>query len=215
MLLEAHPNPRVFLLSPANASGERAKMVLKDTAKFDLAGNVRHGTATLGQVFSFVSGLYFRGKIAYSEAFALPPRDVPPSYVIAPGRGLVPPDTCVGLGDLREMAGVPVDGSNAKYREPLVRDARALAARIGPASDVILLGSVASPKYIEPLLDVFGERLLFPEDFVGRGDMSRGGLMLRCARSGVELTYIPVRGAVRHGRRPPRLPKLPRDANSG
>jgi len=69
----------------------------------------------------------------------------------------------------------------------------------------VLLGSVASEKYTGPLLEVFGERLLFPTDFVGRGDMSRGGLMLRCARSGIELPYIPVRGALRHGARPPRL----------
>ncbi len=69
----------------------------------------------------------------------------------------------------------------------------------------VLLGSVASAKYTAPLLEVFGERLLFPVDFVGRGDMSRGGLMLRHARSGIELPYVPVRGAQLHGTRPPRL----------
>jgi hypothetical protein len=35
--------------------------------------------------------------------------------------------------------------------------------------------------------------------------MSRGGLLLRAADAGQELTYEPVAGAVRHGRRPPRL----------
>jgi hypothetical protein len=35
--------------------------------------------------------------------------------------------------------------------------------------------------------------------------MSRGGLLLRCARAGEELTYVPVQGAVRHGPRPPKL----------
>jgi hypothetical protein len=60
------------------------------------------------------------------------------------------------------------------------------------------------------LLAVLGERLHFPAEFVGRGDMSRGGLLLRAVRAGVELAYLPVAGAVRHGARPPRLPPLPR-----
>jgi len=77
-----------------------------------------------------------------------------------------------------------------------------------PESEIVLLGSVASDKYVDPLLGVFGERLVFPPSFVGRGDMSRGGLLLRCVRSGEELTYVPVKGAVRHGPRPPRLPPI-------
>jgi hypothetical protein len=36
--------------------------------------------------------------------------------------------------------------------------------------------------------------------------MSRGGLLLRCARAGTELPYVGVRDAVRRGPRPPRLP---------
>jgi hypothetical protein len=63
-------------------------------------------------------------------------------------------------------------------------------------------------KYLAPMVGVFGERLLFPVEFVGRGDMSRGGLMLRCARAGTELTYAPVGSVTRHGPRPPRLPRL-------
>ena len=43
----------------------------------------------------------------------------------------------------------------------------------------VLLGSVATDKYVGPLLDVFGDRLYFPATFAGRGDMSRGGLLLR------------------------------------
>ena len=72
----------------------------------------------------------------------------------------------------------------------------------------MLLGSIASGKYVEVLLPIFGERLLFPPSFIGRGDMSRGGLMLRCAASGEELDYIPVAGAIRQGKRPPRLDPL-------
>jgi hypothetical protein len=64
---------------------------------------------------------------------------------------------------------------------------------------------VATGKYVDVLLEVMGERLLFPVDFVGRGDMSRGGLLLRAAEQGRELHYEPVAGAVRRGRRPPRL----------
>jgi hypothetical protein len=81
---------------------------------------------------------------------------------------------------------------------------------ISPDCQIVLLGSIATPKYLEPLLDIFGSRLLFPSEFVGRGDMSRGGLMLRCARDGVELDYIPACSAVRRGRRPPKLPKAPK-----
>lgn len=202
--------PRVFLLSPANANGVRSQMVLSERATFEVAAKLRSGGATLGEVFSFVSGLYFRGKMAYSEAFAGPPAGCASSLVITPARGLVPPATTVSIEDLREIGSVPIEGPNPKFREPLDRDARALAAAIGGDCDVILLGSIATAKYVDPLLEVFGERLLFPEEFVGRGDMSRGGLMLRCAGSATELNYIPVLGATRRGRRPPRLPKLPR-----
>ena len=73
---------------------------------------------------------------------------------------------------------------------------------------MVLLGSIATGKYVDPLLAVLGERLLFPADFVGRGDMSRGGLLLRCARAGTELAYVGVRDAVRRGPRPPRLAPL-------
>jgi hypothetical protein len=60
------------------------------------------------------------------------------------------------------------------------------------------------------MLTVFGERLMFPAEFVGRGDMSRGGLMLRSVQSGEPLTYVPLLGATRHGPRPPKLESLPR-----
>ena len=66
-------------------------------------------------------------------------------------------------------------------------------------------GSVATGKYTALLLEAFGDRLLFPAEFVGRGDMSRGGLLLRAVRANAELEYTQVRGAVVHGRRPPRL----------
>jgi hypothetical protein len=73
-----------------------------------------------------------------------------------------------------------------------------------------LLGSIATPKYLEPMVGVFGDRLLFPQEFIGRGDMSRGGLLLRQVRAGEELTYVPLGGLTHHGPRPPKLPRLPR-----
>jgi hypothetical protein len=77
---------------------------------------------------------------------------------------------------------------------------------------VVLLGSIASDKYVNVLLDIFGEALLFPREFVGRGDMSRGGLMLRQVEDREELEYIPVAGAVRRGGRPAKL--MPRKLTS-
>ncbi|HEV8347452.1 MAG TPA: hypothetical protein VGQ16_12805, partial [Vicinamibacterales bacterium] len=74
--------------------------------------------------------------------------------------------------------------------------------------EVVLLGSIASRKYVDVLLEIFGDRLRFPVEFVGRGDMSRGGLLLRMAAAGMELEYGPVAGAVLHGARPPKLPPL-------
>ncbi|HZR81149.1 MAG TPA: hypothetical protein VFD92_08625 [Candidatus Binatia bacterium] len=199
---------RVFLLSPANAGGERARLVLNANARFDLAERLRTGDVSLGEVFSFVSGLYFRGKLAYARAFAAPPRGVPGAVVITGGYGLVPPDTPVSLAQLLEIAAVPIDAGRRAYREPLERDARLLLEACGRRCSFVLLGSIATQKYVEPLVSVFGERLLFPIDFVGRGDMSRGGLLLRCARAGIELEYAPVAGSIRHGPRPPRLPRI-------
>ena len=205
------PFPRIFLLSPANSGGERAALLLRPQASFPLAVQLRspHG-ASLADVFTFSSGLYFRGKRAYAERFAAPPRGVPPACVITPGFGLVPLDARVRAEDLRAFAQIPIDERDPRYRVPLERDARALVPYLGRSGRVVLLGSVASAKYTRILLDVFGARLLFPPSFVGRGDMSRGGLLLRCAASGLELEYVPVQGAVVHGPRPPKLPRLPR-----
>lgn len=201
---------RIFLLSPAHSGGDRARMILSDTAKFDLAVKLRGEGAPLAEVFSFLSSLYFRGKVAYSERFAAAPEGVAGSFVITPNRGLVPADTIVTVVDLREMAAVPVHAAESRYRMPLEREALRIGNAAGPDCMFVLLGSIATAKYVEPLLQVFGIRLLFPADFVGRGDMSRGGLLLRSARDGIELQYVPVMNAVRHGPRPPKLPRISR-----
>jgi hypothetical protein len=185
-------------------------MVMSDRATFGLAARVRDGGAPIGEVFSFMSGLYFRGKLTYARAFANPP-DPEGSLasagvlVITRAAGLRSPDTLVTRDAIQAFGRVEVAADNLSYRRPLEASARAVREDIGPDCDVVLLGSIASGKYVEVLQDIFGERLLFPADFVGRGDMSRGGLLLRCVTAGRELEYVPVAGAVRRGRRPPRL----------
>ncbi len=201
---------RIFLLSPANISGPRGRVVLSERASFPLAVRLRREGATLGEVFSFVSGLYFRGKLAYASRFASPPDPQSPVsgagvFVITPAAGLRTPDTIVTVAALSAFAQVDVSPANPKYRRPLEAAARAIAEDVGAACEVVLLGSIASGKYVDVLQHIFGERLMFPAEFVGRGDMSRGGLLLRCAAAGEELTYVPVAGAVRHGARPPKL----------
>jgi hypothetical protein len=197
---------RVFLLSPAHCGGTRAQLALREEARFELARQLRTAPgAPLGEVFSFFSGLYFRGKLAYARAFAQPPAGLFGIYVITPTDGLRPADEPVDVERLRRFAAVDIDAEEARYRRPLLRDARWLAAAVGPSCEMVLLGSVATGKYIDLLLSAIGDRLRFPSAFVGRGDMSRGGLLLRCARDGTELEYVAVAGAARRGRRPPRL----------
>jgi hypothetical protein len=197
---------RIFLLSPAYAGGERARMILRDHAQFPLARRLRGKSgAPIADVFTFLSGLYFRGKIAYANAFARPVRGRSGVLVITPTRGLIDARTRIHLDDLREFAEVDIHEGDPRYRMPIERDARHLAKKLSAQSEVILLGSIATGKYVDVLLANFGQRLRFPADFVGRGDMSRGGLMLRCAVDRQELSYIPVAGAIVNGKRPPKL----------
>lgn len=166
-------------------------------------------TAYLGELFTSISGLYFRGKLAYARAFARPPNDLPGAYVITACGGLIPPETRVTLEQVREICAGDVHPANARYRVPLTRDLRILSGLAGVDCHIVLLGSVATPKYVEPLREILGQRLLFPAEFVGGGDMSRGGFMLRCVDVGMELTYLPVATAARHGFRPAKLTLSP------
>lgn len=161
--------------------------------------------APLAEVFSFLSGLYFRGKHAYAQLFGRPTSSVRAVHVITTSRGLLPPQTRVTRRELAAFAEIDLSVGDDRFRTPLLRDAERIRAEIDEAAEVVLLGSIATGKYVDPLLTVFGDRLLFPETFVGRGDMSRGGILLRSTRAERELTYVPVAGAVRHGRRPPKL----------
>lgn len=197
----------VYLLSPANCGGKRAGLLLRSGARSALASRLADGGADLGDVFTFMSGLYFRGKLAYARRFARPPAGWAGDLVIAPGRGLLSAATRLGLAELRAMAEIPVELAEPRYLEPLVRDIGRLAAEVGRRDRVVLLGSVATDKYVTPLAAAFGDRLFFPEPFIGRGDMSRGGLMLRHVAAGEPMRYVRLGEAPRHGPRPPRLPR--------
>jgi hypothetical protein len=197
---------RIFLLSPAYAGGRRAQMILSERAQFDLAKKIRSKNgATIAEVFTFLSGLYFRGKIAYASTFACGASGDCTVFVITPTRGLVDARSTITVRDLREFAAVDIDESDPRYRKPLERSVRRVRKSLKDDCDVVLLGSIATGKYVDVFLKHFGERLRFPIDFVGRGDMSRGGLMLRCAADRQELRYVSVAGAILNGKRPPKL----------
>jgi len=198
----------VFLLSPAHCGGKRAGVLLNQHAAFPLALLLRESGAAIGEVFSFLSGLYFRGKLSYGRAFARVTAAPHGVLVITPGRGLLPPDAIVTLADLREIAEVGVTPAEPRFCDPLERDSAALASVLSGSDSVILLGSIATGKYVDIIESHLDGRLRFPADFVGRGDMSRGGLMLRCVLQRRELAYVPVAGATRRGKRPPRLDPL-------
>jgi hypothetical protein len=190
---------RVFLLSPANCRGRRAQQILSPKATFAMACRLRSDEgAPIGELFAHMSGLYFRGKLTYARRFG-------PAFVITPDQGLVPADHPITRNVLVRFASADIHVDNPAYRVPLETTASELAQHLGEHGEVVLLGSVASEKYVDVLGAIFGRRLMFPSDFVGRGDMSRGGLLLRAAAAGQELRYEPVIGAVRHGVRPPKL----------
>ena len=192
----------VFLLSPAYCGGRRAAIMLRPGSALPIARRLDEERLSLGEAFSFMSGLYFRGKITYARAFAA--HDA--TLVITPTRGLQSPDAVVTRDLLNEFAGVDISSDDARYSRPLERDLRALAARIPPDARVVLLGSVATGKYVDILVRWLGERLHYPSSFIGRGDMSRGGLLLRHAASGLELEYSLLDPTARRtGARPPKL----------
>ena len=193
--------PRVFLLSPANCRGRRAKQVLSPKSSFSVAARLRGEGVPIGELFAHMSGLYFRGKITYARKFGR-------AFVITPDQGLVPAETAITSQVLTRFADAEIDLGNPGYRTPLEETARALDTEAGADAQFVLLGSIASDKYVQVLSAIFGSRLVFPATFVGRGDMSRGGLLLRAAAASEELEYIPVIGAVRHGVRPPKLARL-------
>jgi len=197
---------RIFLLSPAKATGRRAQLLLNPAAPFALARQFHREGLPLAEVFTFASGLYFRGKINYARQFA--DMDAGDEIrLITTNAGLVEPALLVRPKDLHAFGAVDISEDDPRYHAPLKRDAAALAKQLSRDGVALLLGSIATTKYRDGLLACFGERLHFPADFVGRGDMSRGALLLRAAREKRELAYTPVLGATFSGKRAPRVGK--------
>lgn len=203
---------RVFLLSPASLAGVRGRRVLTGATTTPALAPLMEGRSVpLAEVYTSISSLYFRGKITYARRFARAPAAVgPPVRTITPDRGLLAVDEPVDLATLRAMAEQDIDAAEPRYRRALLATAEALRDALPAAADVVLLGSIASSKYVEPLCEVFGSGLLVPASFVGRGDMSRGGLLLRAADEGIELEYEAALTVPRRGARPPRLAPRPR-----
>jgi hypothetical protein len=181
----------VFLLSPANASGIKGQRLLDPASQSELALRLRDCGVPLGEVYRFISSLYFRGKLEYAQKFQNPPRGVAGVQIIT-GAGLMLPERVVTLGELRTISATSIDAGNSQYRLPLEADLLRLRELVGPDTELILLGSIATFKYITPIQAVFGERLLFPKAFVGIGDMSRGSILLRCCAQASELAYVRV-----------------------
>jgi hypothetical protein len=191
--------PTLFLLSPASLNGVRAKQLMSPRAKFDAALRYREGGVPIADAFAFMSALYFRGKIAYARHFAKPSQTLGGDgiYVITPGFGLVGQDWLITEERMKKMRRTDVDVSARNYVKPLKEHARAMSAELEHDAQVVLLGSVATAKYVDVLRPIFGQRLRFPSVFAGLGDMSRGGLMLRAVRANQELEYATL-DAPRH-----------------
>ena len=188
---------KIFLLSPATLNGLRAKQLMSLRARFALAQRYRtEAGVEIGDAFAFMSALYFRGKIAYARRFAVPSPLIGGDgiFVITPGYGLVPPDWRITEERMKRMRKIDIDVATRNYVKPLREHANLLARALDDDAQVVLLGSVATGKYVDVLWPILGNRLRFPIAFAGLGDMARGGLMLRAARAGKELEYRTLDG---------------------
>jgi hypothetical protein len=182
---------RIFLLSPANASGIKGQRLLGCTSKSELAVRLQSTGVPLGEVYQFISSLYFRGKLEYAQRFKNPPAGIAGVHIIT-GAGLMLPETVITLDQLQKISAPAIDAKNMHYRLPLDKGLLRLREVAGVDVDIILLGSIATYKYITPIQAVFGERLLFPKGFLGTGDMSRGSILLKSCACGLELEYLQV-----------------------
>jgi hypothetical protein len=220
--MPASHRSKVFLISPATAHGPRALSLRRPDASSVLARRLREEGVPLGDVFSFLSGLYFRGKLEYARAFAREPDEQTGGVrIITMTDGLVSPDALISRRDLDRYAEC-TEGVTAALSS-LKETALAFSERIGATADIILLGSVGTGKYTDLLAPIFGERLLFPRDVLHIGQLARGALFLKRARERHELEYVPVAEIARAGRRVSIKPQLtarpeegaPRETPSG
>jgi len=201
-----NPRPRIFLLSPASTEGLRAQQLTSPRARFGAAERYRSPEGvTVAEAFTFMSSLYFRGKIGYARHFAAAPPEMALGtqddgiLVIAPGFGLVPPSWRITPEEMKKLRRTPVDLKSRAYCAPMKKHVEQLRD-LAPAAWVVLLGSVATGKYVDLLLPALGDRLLFPRDFAGAGDMKRGGMMLRAVREDQELAYVTLAAPRRRAR---------------
>lgn len=193
-------SPKLFLLSPANLSGTRARQLANPRAAFPTARRYQSADGIpIGDAFEFMSSLYFRGKLAYARRFAVPSAVVGGDgiFVITSGFGLVSPGWALTEERMNRMRKIDVDVATRNYTKPLKEHAQLLERALEEDAQVVLLGSVATGKYVDVLRPILGDRLRFPAHFAGLGDMARGGLMLRAAREGRELPYTTL-DAPRH-----------------
>lgn len=175
-------------------------MLLNSSAEFALARALRSSEgAPLEKVFSFVSGLYFRGKATYARRFGRALAGRPSALVMTAGGGLCLLDEAITKARLEAWQRVAVSEHNPHFTAPLQRQACELLDAEEPSTRFVLLGSLATRKYVSPLLEVFGSSLLYPIRFAGLGDMGRGSLLLRAAADGIELDYEPLVVAARAG----------------
>ena len=191
---------KLFLLSPASLNGTKAKQLTSPRAQFATARRYQSAEGVpIGEAFAFMSSLYFRGKLAYARRFAEPSPLIGGDgiFVITSGYGLVPIDWALNEERYKRMKKIDVDVATRNYVKPLRDHAQLLARALEADAQVVLLGSVATGKYVDVLRPILGDRLRFPALFAGLGDMSRGGLMLRAAREGRELPYTTL-DAPRH-----------------
>lgn len=180
----------IFLLSPANLGGVRARQLCSKRAKFPAAVAYRNGGVEIAEAFAFMSALYFRGKIAYARRFGSDSGPTPSVLIITPGFGLVGPEWRIDEERMRRLRRTRIDARSRSYRRPLESDLRELVAACDDPTRFVLLGSIATGKYVDVLEPILGTRLLFPRVFAGMGDMQRGSVMLKAARAGEELEYV-------------------------
>lgn len=179
---------KIFLLSPALTNGRRADALLTPRSAHPAAVRLEEGRLSIGEAFSFLSGLYFRGKSAYASHFGRS-SDGASALVITSDRGLLPPHQTVTRADLEAFATSPIHPDNVRYTNPLQRSLEHLERGLSDSDLVVFLGSIATPKYTSVISSILGLRVVFPVAFLGRGDLSRGSLLLRSVASGEELTY--------------------------
>ena len=210
-----NPTPRIFLLSPASTDGLRAQQLTSPRAGFGAAERYRSPEGvTIEEAFTFMSSLYFRGKIGYARHFAAPPPELAlgsrttASWSSLPASGWCRRACRITPEEMKKLRRTPVDLKSRAYCAPMkkhVEQLRDLAPDgLGGAPGQRRDRQVRGPAAAGPR-----DRLLFPRDFAGAGDMKRGGMMLRAVREDRELS-------LRHPRRaPPPRPRLKLLAGSG